>query len=130
MHQKVRDWLDALRSDRYEQGRGTLKKVTREGRTTYCCFGVLCELENPRWVVKSESYGTKLWEFWLIPDGLGTHSMPYCDFLDSLGIGQVQAREWAELNDAGWSFSQIANQIERQLAAWDQNGGGGVSGNS
>jgi len=35
-----RNWLDALRSGKYEQGQGFLK----DKHNRYCCLGVLCEL--------------------------------------------------------------------------------------
>lgn len=38
-------WLEALRSDKYEQGRSSL--CNKDGRTTYCCLGVLCDLIDP-----------------------------------------------------------------------------------
>lgn len=40
-------WIEALRSGKYEQGKGYLKK---DG--AYCCLGVLCEINN-----KMEEYG-------------------------------------------------------------------------
>lgn len=42
-------WLSALRSGEYEQGRGQLKN---DGK--YCCLGVLCDLAEKAGVVRSE----------------------------------------------------------------------------
>ncbi len=36
-------WIAALRSGKYEQGKGKLKR-TCNGETSYCCLGVLCEI--------------------------------------------------------------------------------------
>lgn len=41
-------WIKALRSGKYEQGRGGLSPDKRK----YCCLGVLCDLyrkEHPKW---------------------------------------------------------------------------------
>lgn len=37
-------WVGALRSGEYAQGVGRLKWLSRDGRRSYCCLGVLCEL--------------------------------------------------------------------------------------
>lgn len=37
-------WLAALRSGEYEQGKGVLRRVGTSGNKEYCCLGVLCEL--------------------------------------------------------------------------------------
>ena len=40
-------WVTALRSGEYKQGRGTLHSIEPDGSgmpDTYCCLGVLCEL--------------------------------------------------------------------------------------
>lgn len=39
------NWLIALRSGQYTQGRGALKYKTDSG-LNYCCLGVLCETNN------------------------------------------------------------------------------------
>jgi hypothetical protein len=38
------EWIAALESGDYEQGQGALALVTDEGKRTYCCLGVLCEV--------------------------------------------------------------------------------------
>lgn len=38
-------WCAALRSGEFKQGRGFLKRE-KESNCSYCCLGVLCEIEN------------------------------------------------------------------------------------
>lgn len=41
----IQDWITALRSGQYTQGREVLRQSDVEiGPTTHCCLGVLCEL--------------------------------------------------------------------------------------
>lgn len=50
LKKKVKDkWLSALRSGKYEQGKGRLAQLTDDHESMeYCCLGVLCEtMVNP-----------------------------------------------------------------------------------
>lgn len=101
-------WVKALRSGMYEQGRKALK--TKDGK--YCCLGVLqmvctgrVQTENkkpvglptPNWLkLKNINFKSK--------GGNLRRSDP---FLDSLN------RRAAEANDAGLTFDQIADAIEK-----------------
>ena len=38
-------WVKALRSGKFKQGKNALKK-TEEGKTSYCCLGVLAEISG------------------------------------------------------------------------------------
>jgi hypothetical protein len=49
-------WLEALRSGRYNHGKGQLREVV-EDITTYCCLGVFAELKG--WVIDG---GGRLYE--------------------------------------------------------------------
>lgn len=37
-------WMTALRSGEYEQGKGALQTVGKDGKATFCCWGVFCDL--------------------------------------------------------------------------------------
>ncbi len=39
-----RKWMQALRSGKYTQGKGRLKRTKKDGTHTYCCLGVLRDL--------------------------------------------------------------------------------------
>jgi hypothetical protein len=42
----MKKWVKALRSGKFKQGQGTLKKFNKQGQAQHCCLGVLCELYN------------------------------------------------------------------------------------
>lgn len=88
-------WLEALRSGRYPQGRGALR---REGY--YCCLGVLADVIDPtEWDDYSDTWMT---------DGL---HLACVDVLPD----EVQA-DLVLMNDThGLSFQHIANWIEENL---------------
>jgi hypothetical protein len=45
MNQEIKtQWIAALRSGQYTQGKGMLKQTTEQGDIRHCCLGVLCEL--------------------------------------------------------------------------------------
>lgn len=45
MKKDIKDkWIAALRSGEYDQTKGVLRREDDEGRASYCCLGVLCEL--------------------------------------------------------------------------------------
>lgn len=98
-----RDWVAALRSGKYEQGKDSL--LSDNG---YCCLGVLCKLQ-----------------------GIDDAHLEFGDFPFSVGLFEDIGRDWcvpykgslynlASLNDgvdgnAPLTFKQIANIIERSV---------------
>lgn len=87
-------WIAALRSGEYIQG---ISSFEREGK--FCCLGVLCKVA-----------------------GEPTHSFTFnpqadignWDFADSV-CGHSVASFLARKNDYGWTFSKIADYIEKNL---------------
>ena len=43
-----KQWVDALRSGKYKQYKGALRGINKNGDTSYCCLGVLCELHRKK----------------------------------------------------------------------------------
>jgi hypothetical protein len=124
MHQHIKQlWVDALRSGKYQQGTGHLR---REGN--YCPLGVLCDLydrdENgPGWDEGDETYLG--YNSFLPPDVRGWAAMtrsPLSDWIIA-SIEPVCATaqplpvefKLSQMNDGGASFDEIANFIEQQL---------------
>lgn len=101
-------WVAALESGAYEQGRGQLKTaqsrdpldVRSELVTTYCCLGVLREIDK------------RIKEKKAFPCGF--NSVCYLD-KRSCGIPQEVQEKLADMNDSGRSFKQIARYIKRYL---------------
>lgn len=102
-------WLEALKSEKYKQGRGALKKKDR-----FCCLGVLCDLHRIRF--KKEKWGKQ-----------GKHFEVYLGC--SIELPEA-VRKWAKLkernpiidsihlsayNDKGSSFNEIADIIKKEL---------------
>lgn len=104
----VRKWVKALRSGRYKQIHGQL--YNEEG---YCCLGVACRVAGMR--PFGESFGE---ESAVLPKRamrwLGVED-------DNPKIGRFAA---ATLNDEkGYSFSQIADAIEKHWLGKSKEGG-------
>lgn len=96
-------WLEALRSDRYAQGTGTLRF-----NDNFCCLGVLCDvLDSENWErMPSGTYATKVHE--------GDNLLP-AHIAKVAGLDRSKQWELANLNDRGKSFAEIADYIEEKL---------------
>jgi hypothetical protein len=122
MDKKVKEsWLKALRSGEYQQGTDFLHQGS-----SFCCLGVLCDLyakstASGNWTVQgdNEFYTFKSssddvitclpesvlkWAQMPLPSPEGAPELEY---------------EWSEslagLNDAGFSFNQLADYIEENF---------------
>ncbi len=106
-------WIAALRSGVYTQAQGSLRS-----RDAFCCLGVACDIFKQ---------GEEIWEygvFKLAAGAVSSHAMflPEC-ILARMGLEEKAPRlfirgEWHKLhnlNDGGFTFSQIADLIEEFL---------------
>ena len=120
---KARKWIKALKSGKYEQGLGCMKR-DRDGRVTHCPLGVLCELAIKDGVdVKTDRYTTA----YCSEQNVHVHT-----FDGNADVLPGKVVEWAglcscngtvfsrlspvsliELNDElKWSFKDIAGYID------------------
>ena len=100
-----RRWLRALRSEKYKQGQGGLRRDNR-----FCCLGVLCDLSHlAKWV------GTDSYEGGREYGREGPVYFPTERVLAWADLLRSQANELARMNDNFESFSAIADYIEREL---------------
>jgi hypothetical protein len=113
--------IDALRSGEYEQGTGKLRIGNK-----YCCLGVACQTTKVP-LEEIPSYGGSIWGY--VEAGIA--GAPYdINYLPqavrrelgwrwSTGMTEIPGDdEWislASLNDAGFTFNQIADIIEAGL---------------
>lgn len=119
-----RQWVAALRSGEYSQGRGDLHNVNTQ---QHCCLGVLCDLavKSGLPVVVREAFDGSGHTTY---DGLGDLVPPsiqeWAGLPDSNPTIEVgpdpdgwdDEDELAQLNDdRGYSFARIADLIEAQL---------------
>ena len=123
-------WVNALRSGEYEQGSEKLYS----GRG-YCCLGVLCDLYSKENGLKWEFRGDDVikTEDEIVSSQL--QKFDYFYFDDESEFLPESVKEWAELrveceygedarfyvdeianvNDSGYSFTQLAEIIENQF---------------
>lgn len=101
-------WLKALRSGKYKQGMGSLKRDDR-----YCCLGVFAEdcgilvpVQAPyaRFGAIALRYGK----------ASSTTSLPTA-VCEAIGLSAEAQGHLIEMNDYGHSFKQIADWIEEHL---------------
>lgn len=123
-------WVSALRSGGYTQTRGALQRVRGgENRPVgFCCLGVLCDLAVQEGVITplgTSTCGTTMyphpgpdWQDATLPpsvrDWAGlTHPNP--DVPVPLEGRPANKTSLATLNDAGYTFEDIADIIEEYL---------------
>ena len=103
-------WVSALRSGDYQQGQYCLRKEDK-----FCCLGVLCDLyikENHlEWelVNNRNYYGFQYKVADLPPSVVEWSGIPSHNLMD------ISERTFANLNDTGSTFNEIADVIEEQL---------------
>jgi len=101
-------WIEALRSGKFKQGRGTLYK---DGK--HCCLGVAYDvLVHGDWV--DDEY-----DRWCIPH-IGNSGYDERDELPGyirrkLGISPDRMQTLISMNDNGHSFNEIADWIEENM---------------
>lgn len=116
-------WVEALRSGKYEQGDGRLRRY-RSGVETFCCAGVLCD-------ILAEDVGVD-WEYipackeWIFGQSraLLSDKVVSCAGLDADDDGRAypvvtidgeEANIYHHNDQGGKTFEQIAQAIEEQL---------------
>ncbi len=96
------EWLKALRSGEYEQGRFMLRTSTNQ----FCCLGVLCDVANKIGKVVGS---------W----GQDNHSQTHFNGISQYAPEQLldidTQRELGKANDDGLDFEQIAGIIEERV---------------
>lgn len=97
-------WVEALRSGKYQQGTGCLRSGAK-----FCCLGVLCDLHlqetDGEWALSHIYHG----ETALLPPLV-------CDWAGLQGIDpKLDGRFLSAFNDAGSTFPEIADLIEKHL---------------
>ena len=90
-------WVAALRSGKYEQGRGLLLKDDK-----FCCIGVLCDIINPTDWVYSSTIGPGIYSY-----TRGIHYAP----VEILSLN-IQTPLSIMNDEEGKSFNEIADWIE------------------
>lgn len=113
--QNRKKWIEALRSGKYKQGKGYLKR-----NDEYCCLGVACEILGATQEKRPSEPGVT----WFSLNGTSMFILPngIRNLLGlSTGIGDFNITDFdlvsnslALMNDAGSSFDEISNMIESE----------------
>jgi hypothetical protein len=112
---KLREWVKALRSGTYTQG----KELLRTSDGGYCCLGVLCELSAlGQW--EQDRYGDGF-SFAKLADKterrediLPAWVAREFGFVNADGTVECDPWELAQMNDEGSTFEELADVIEKR----------------
>lgn len=107
------EWIAALLSGDYEQGRSAL----RNGRSEYCCLGVACDLAVKADIIPEPTPGFIDPDFPSSYDWayLGLTAFPPLPVYKWLNLDNEAAFELAGMNDRGYPFETIAAWIGANL---------------
>lgn len=136
----AKQWVKALRSKRYKQGKQALKIKTKAGVTRHCCLGVLCELyqkahpdkkltTKQRKTIKGEERPAGATVFGFESDDIHEETQLPARVQRWAGIDsddgwlgyKIDSTLYADypaltdMNDNGRSFAQIADVIEEHF---------------
>ena len=104
----VNAWIEALESGKYRQGTGHLRQVMNDNAPSYCCLGVLCEINNfPRATTNNRAY--------VYPDGSTSNTFTDDEWFTQItGLyGDVQL-ELANINDNN-NFREVVETLKIYL---------------
>lgn len=103
-------WVRALRSERYKQGRTTLKQVGLDADgvlvASYCCMGVLCKVNG-----LLDEHGSSMGE-----NEDTSYDYLSCHCSELFGLSGFEQQLLADMNDVKkCTFDEIATYIEEHL---------------
>ena len=105
-------WLEALRSGKYRQAVGALRRNADSG-DSFCCLGVLCDVLDPNdWTEEDITYSWGLNSYG--KDERQGAVLP-TPVTEQYHISRNRMWDLTGLNDKGKSFSEIADWIEDHL---------------
>lgn len=119
MNQEIKtQWVEALRSGEYKQGKAKLKQIDR-GEAQHCCLGVLCEIAKTQGIVTdlvTARFDHIDLEFYAFETGDDRREgyLPTA-VREWSGLDLLAQERLAGLNDRGESFEEIAGVIERDF---------------
>lgn len=111
-----KDWVATLRGlgDKvYVQGKGYL-----QSKHGFCCWGVACDLVDPSgWDGPDDfSKGPLAYSHPSSIHNGDSYSFPPPFVIKALGVDKLDVTYYARMNDAGKSFLEIADKIEKEMA--------------
>lgn len=107
----AKEWVKALRSGDYAQGRGALRDVADK----FCCLGVLCDLAVEAGIIDAPIVEGGLYVYDRELAGVPAKVQEWSGVRTGVGhITDGTVPSLAVSNDRGASFSEIANLIESE----------------
>jgi len=108
------DWVKALRSGEFVQGKGKLRKVDnrKTNSVRHCCLGVLREIVGDN-AVRSAAKGDMLTQKFFEKHGLIHTAKNHRKDQPMFNQNML-----ATMNDQGKTFEQIAKRIENSYKRW------------
>lgn len=110
-------WLEALRSGKYPQTRGKLRRTEpgiNEQNLGYCCLGVLCDILPEHGKFDGSTFMIDIDA--ANPEPLAYSSEPPTSLLRAIQLQDKSVRHCIRMNDDNHdSFADIADWIERTL---------------
>lgn len=105
MNQEIKQkWVEALRSGKYKQGQGYLRKGNN-----YCCLGVLCDLHDDKEWIPSDHPTKPIYNY---GDEL-RNDYPPAFISQWVAISEGFIETLIHYNDTkGFTFDEIANYLE------------------
>jgi len=104
-----KSWIEALRSRKYEQGRGVMCNL-KDDAIKFCCLGILCDIQDVPYSILN-TY--RLYVGRILEDE-SSDKIPY-SLRQELGLAIIDQDKLIRMNDEGDSFHQIADWIEENL---------------
>ena len=104
----IKCWVDRLRSDKYQQGKGFLHDFVDD---TYCVLGVLATCIPGVTEEKTES-GKTVFIFHINGEDSKNHNIIPRELLKALGLPNDPIYFWYQNDSENKSFAQFADEIE------------------
>jgi len=123
MNKEIADkWCERLRSGKFKQGRGSLKRFGKnDGIITYCCLGVLADMAVEEGVIEEPNlkdnlyfYDNNVYAVLLPPVVQNWAGLKTCEGKIS-SLNTSVGASLAYFNDKGISFNDIAVLIEKNV---------------
>ena len=105
-------WIEELRSGRFKQGKKKLCRDPGNGDLRYCCLGVLCYAISGSPSESEDGDGGVDYLWCGKADVLPESIMVEAGLHGDQGDTNDRHRSLAEKNDSGWTFQEIADELE------------------
>ncbi len=107
--QLQKQWIEALCSGEYKQGKGRLR-TKMGGSEHFCCLGVLCHIKGLAWTALDETVHRIPNAIVFRPEGGNSAYMPD-ELQNEVGLSYDQINELVNENDKGTSFEDISKLL-------------------